>query len=100
MVLGEIGRGVARSHRRCDYAQAENLDAWLRRLIHLFFSNRILPVDASIAEVWGQMYAIRNVPVINGLLAATAKVHNLTLATRNITDVQSLDANRLNPFTG
>jgi predicted nucleic acid-binding protein len=63
-------------------------------------ADRILSVDARVAEVWGQMYAIRNVPVIDGLLAATAIVHNLTLVTRNISHVQGLGADLLCPFTG
>ena len=85
--------------RRSDYAQAENLDTWLRRLPHLF-GNRSLPIDAGVAEIWGQIYAIRNVPVVDGLLGATAKVHNLTLVTRNITDVQDLGISLLNPCNG
>lgn len=45
------------------------------------------------------MYAIRNVPVVDGLLAATAIVHGLTLVTRNVSHVQGLGADVLNPFT-
>jgi len=99
LVLGELRKGIAMSRRRHDYAQAENLEAWLRSLMQLF-SDRILPVDAEIADAWGEMYAIRNVPIVDGLLAATAKVHNLTLVTRNISHVQGLGADLLNPFTG
>ena len=55
---------------------------------------------AAAAEVWGQMYAIHDVPVVDGLLVATAKVHNLTLVTRNITDVQDLGISLLNPCNG
>lgn len=99
LVLGELRKGIAMSRRRQDYIQAENLDAWLRSLIQVF-GNRILPIDAVIADAWGEMYAIRNVPIVDGLLAATAKVHNLTLVTRNISHVQGLGADLLNPFTG
>ena len=98
LVLGELRKGIAMSRRRQDYVQAENLDAWLRSLIHPF-SERILPVDAEIADAWGEMYAIRNVLIVDGLLAATAKVHNLTLVTRNTSQVQGLGVDLLNPFT-
>ena len=43
-----------------------------------------MPIDAEVADLWGQMYHIRNVPVIDGLLAATAKARNLILVTHNI----------------
>ena len=83
------------SRRRQDYAQAENLDVWLRSLIHSF-DHRILPIDAAAADAWGQIYAIPNVPIVDGLLAATAKVHGLTLVTRNLSHVQGLGADLLN----
>lgn len=98
LVIGELRKGIAMSRRRQDYTQAENLDAWLSGLVHLF-DERILPVDAAVADAWGQMYAIRNVPIVDGLLAATAKVHGLTLVTRNLSQVQGLGADLLNPFT-
>ncbi len=44
------------------------------------------------------MNYVRNVPVVDGLLAATAKVHNLTLVTRNIQHMQGLGASLLDPF--
>lgn len=98
LVIGELRKGIAMSRRRQDYTQAENLDAWLRGLVHLF-DERILPVDAAVADAWGQMYTVRNVPIVDGLLAATAKVHALTLVTRNLSHVQGLGADLLNPFT-
>ena len=98
LVLGELRKGIAMSRRRQDYVQAENLDTWLRGLLQLF-GDRILPVDAEIADAWGQMYAIRNVPIVDGLLAATAKVHDLALVTRNLSHVQGLGTDLLDPFT-
>ena len=84
--------------RRQDYRQAEILAVWLETL-RAFFSDRLLPVDSSIADAWGELYAIRNVPIIDGLIAATAKVYNLTLVTRDVADVRGLGADALNPFT-
>ena len=51
-----------------------------------------------VADEWGRMNATRTVSVIDGLLAATAKVHDLTLATRNIVDVKDTGARVVNPF--
>ena len=59
---------------------------------------RALGVDNAVADQWGRMSAIRSVPVIDGLLAATAVANGLTLVTRNETDVAGLGAKVLNPF--
>ena len=98
LVLGELRKGVAIATRRGDFTQAANLESWLDTF-SLQFADRILPVDASVADAWGRMYAIRNVPVVDGLLAASAIVHGLTLVTRNVSHVQGLGADLLNPFT-
>lgn len=57
-----------------------------------------MPIDQVIADEWGRMNAPRTLSVIDGLLAATAKVHDLTLATRNIADVKDTGARVVNPF--
>jgi hypothetical protein len=62
------------------------------------FGPRILGVDRAVAEEWGRIAAIRSVPVIDALLAATAKAHGLVLVTRNTADVDGLGAPVLNPF--
>ena len=59
---------------------------------------RILPVDQAIALEWGRVTAPRTVPPIDGLLAATARVHGLTLVTRNVKDFADLGVSYLNPF--
>ena len=63
------------------------------------FLDRVLLVDTDVADAWGQLYGIRNVPVVDGLLAATAKVHGLTVVTRNVADFQGLGVNLYNPFS-
>jgi hypothetical protein len=59
---------------------------------------RILPVDQAIALEWRRITAPRTVPPIDGLLAATARVHGLTLVTRNVKDFSDLGVSCLNPF--
>jgi len=48
----------------------------------------VLPVDTSVARIWGELSAGRSLPVIDTLIAATAMVHGLTLVTRNTHDVE------------
>ena len=78
--------------------QAVIFEDWLQVVVDRY-SERILPIDADVANVWGVMNAIRPVSAIDGLLAATAKAHGLILVTRNISDVEGLGVELLNPFT-
>ena len=96
LTTGEIRNGVERARRR-DPGKAHMLEQWLDDLQNRF-ADRILAVDTRVADEWGRLSAPRTVPVIDGFLAATAKVHGLTLVTRNIGDVNDLGANLFNPF--
>ena len=96
LVLGDIRRGIERA-RAGEPAKARPLEQWLRA-VSRSFGNRILPVDQRVAEEWGRMRAKRSAPVIDALLAATARVYDLTLATRNTADVAGLGAEVVNPF--
>jgi len=96
LVLGEIRKGVELARHR-DPDKAAALEAWLNDVI-TGFGERVLPVDAAVADEWGRMNATRPVPVIDALLAATAKVSGLTFVTRNVSDVAGLGIDVLNPF--
>ena len=96
LVLGEIRKGVELVRPR-DPGKAEALEAWLADVMS-HFGNRVLPVDTAVAEHWGRMNAVRPVPVIDALLAATAKANGLVLVTHNVADVAGLDVDVLNPF--
>ena len=96
MVLGEIRKGIERA-RRTKPAQARALENWLSTLSR-GFSDRILPIDLAVADEWGRVSAERPVSTVDALLAATAKVHHMMLATRNVSDVADLRAEVLNPF--
>jgi len=97
LVMGEIRKGIALAERR-DRPKAAMLEAWLNA-VDTAFAERILPIDRAVTDEWGRMSARRPVPVIDGLLAATAKVHDMTLVTRNDEDVANLGSKVLNPFT-
>ena len=96
LVLGEIRKGVEQVRPR-DPGRAEALEAWLADVMS-HFGDRVLPVDTAVAEQWGRMNVVRTVPVIDALLAATAKANGLILVTRNAADVAGLDVDVLNPF--
>ena len=59
---------------------------------------RILNVDQAVAEEWGRINVPSPLPAIGGLIAATARVHGLTLATRNTGDVARAGVDSVNPF--
>lgn len=96
LVLGEIRKGVELARPRAA-GKAAALERWLRE-VETAFDGRVLGIDNAVSDQWGRMGAIRPIPVIDGLLAATALVNGLTLVTRNDRDVAGLGATVLNPF--
>ncbi len=96
LVLGEIRKGVEKIRAR-DPAQALAIENWLLA-VDKAFSGRVLAVDRLVADEWGRLDAGRPLPVIDGLLAATARIHRMTLVTRNTADIAGLDISLLNPF--
>lgn len=96
LVVGEIRKGIERLRRR-DTAAAEALDTWLSQVTDAY-AERLLPVTTRIAERWGRMNVPDPLPVIDSLLAATAHVHGLTVATRNVSDYVRTGVRTFNPF--
>lgn len=60
---------------------------------------RVLPIDEPVAEAWAQLGIPDPLPLIDGLLAATAKVHGLIFVTRNIADIAVTGVSLLDPFS-
>jgi toxin FitB len=96
LVLGEIRKGVELARPR-DPDKAAALERWLRQ-VETGFEGRVLGIDNAVSDHWGRMSAIRPIPVIDGLLAATAVTNGLTLVTRNDRDIAGLGVMLLNPF--
>jgi predicted nucleic acid-binding protein len=100
LTLGEIRRGIAvlpQSRRRA------TLEAWLDKELRARFEDRILAIDYEVADRWGLLTAVARsngivLPVIDGLLAATALEHNLTLVTRDTRQIPSMGAAVFNPW--
>ena len=96
VVLAEIRRGIELK-RRSDTKQAESLDRWFAQM-RTRLADRVLPVDEPIAETWAMLSVPDPLPLIDGLLAATAKVHGLTLVTPNVGDIARTGVSVLDPF--
>ena len=95
VTLGEIRQGIEQIRRR-DRLQADQLTRWLEALSR-HYADRVLPVDAATADDWGRLRAIRSVPVVDALIAATARVRGLTLVTRNGQDAEGPDVKVIDP---
>lgn len=96
LVLGEIRKGVELARSR-DPDKASTLERWLGQ-VEDAFGSRVLGIDNAVADLWGRMSAVRPIPVIDSLLAATAAANDLTLVTRNDRDIAGLGVAVLNPF--
>lgn len=96
LVVGELRRGIE-SLRRRDVPSALALEHWLAGITG-GFADRILPVDQAVAEQWGRLNVPDPVPTVDGLLAATAIVHGLTLVSRNTRDVARTGVALLDPM--
>ncbi len=96
LTLGELRKGVA-TRRRLDAATADRLAAWVDE-IESTFADRVLPVDAAAARIWGELSLGRSLPVIDTLIAATAITRGLTLVTRNTRDVAATGVTVLDPW--
>jgi predicted nucleic acid-binding protein len=94
--IGEIRRGIERLRRK-DAAQAGRLEKWLDGLL-LTFDDHIVSIDARIADTWGGLNVPDPLPVLDGLLAATAVARGWTLVTRNVADIPVGRVPVLNPF--
>jgi predicted nucleic acid-binding protein len=100
LTLGEIQKGVAslpQSRRRT------SLESWLNSELQARFASRILPVDLGIADRWGLLAATaknkgRALSTIDGLLAATAIHHSLTIVSRNDSDFTGMQVQVFNPW--
>ena len=98
LTIGEIRQGIERIRRR-DPESAASLDGWLNLVVEAH-RERMLGVDRLVAEEWGRMNAADPLPVVDGLLAATAKVGGHTLATRNARDIERTGVDFVDPFDG
>jgi predicted nucleic acid-binding protein len=96
LTVGELWKGVALK-RRTDKPAGDQLAGWVQG-IETLFANQVLPVDAAVARIWGELCAAKNLPVVDAAIAATALAHGLTLVTRNTKDFALTGVPILNPW--
>ena len=89
ITLGELEKGILKL-RASDMRRSQKLAAWLDK-VEQRFTGRILPLDAAALHVWAQIAAHTELaghplPVMDGLLMATAQCHGLTVVTHNVND--------------
>ena len=100
LTVGEIRKGLAglvQGKRR------SHLETWLAVELPARFAGRILPIDAAVADRWGLIAGEaqrrgKPLPIIDGLLAATALHHNLTVISRDISDFTNAQVQIFNPW--
>jgi predicted nucleic acid-binding protein len=97
LTLGEIRRGVEKLPAG---KRKEMLRAWLEHELPDWFGDRVLPIDAGVADQWGRLQreVLRTLPAIDGLLAATALHHHLRVVTRNVQDFNVPGLETVNPW--
>jgi predicted nucleic acid-binding protein len=102
LTLGELRKGIAKLPSG---DKKHRLAAWVDSALVERFEGRVLPVDIRVASAWGEMSgtcerAGRPLPVIDGLIAATARVHGFTVVTRNSTHFADCDTPTVDPWSG
>jgi len=101
LTIGEIRKGI---NLHPDSGKRAKLEAWLASNVWARFEDRILPVNGAVAERWGLLTAKakteknHKLPVVDGLLAATAQHHDLILVTRNVDDVTPTGVQLFDPW--
>jgi toxin FitB len=100
LTWGEIRKGIASLE---DRTRRELLEKWLNRELAIRFAGRILPIDRAVADRWGQLMGAEQarkqpLPVIDGLLAATALHFDLVLVTRDTKHLETHNVPHLNPW--
>lgn len=97
VTIGEIQAGIALT-REQDEPKALELGAWLELVAT---SYNVLPVDAAAFRMWAKLMHRKSDTVYeDAMIAATAKVHGLTVVTRNVADFKTFGVPLLNPFKG
>lgn len=102
LTIGELHKGISKLP---DSVRKEELRSWVNHDLTIRFSSRLLDVDHEIATNWGMMQGEaerrgEKLPVMDSLIAATARAHNLTVVTRNCRDLERCGVHVCNPWEG
>jgi predicted nucleic acid-binding protein len=95
LTLGELQAGAERT-RRQDRKKAESIEAWIDQLSEAY---EVVPMDASMFREWARLMEGRSDHLLeDAMIAATARVRQLIVITRNVRDFKALSVELLNPF--
>ena len=95
MTIAELQRGVEMT-REQDAGKANEIETWLEQLM---FTGQVLAMDAAVCREWARLMHRRSDALVeDAFIAATARVHRLVVATRNVRDFKTLGVETLNPF--
>jgi toxin FitB len=95
LTLGELQAGAERT-RKHDREKAQDIEAWIDQLSEAY---EVIPMDATMFREWARLMAGRSDDLLEDtMIAATARVRGLTVATRNVRDFKGLAVEVLNPF--
>jgi len=100
LTLGELEKGIA---KLTEAKKRTKLEAWVREDLAARFEGRMLSIDVAVASRWGALSGEAErkgspVPVIDGLIAATAFEHGITVVSRNVADFEACGVACLNPW--
>jgi predicted nucleic acid-binding protein len=95
VTMGELQAGVEKT-RKNDLSKAGEIERWINQISDFY---QVLPMDTRCFREWAQLMSGRsNYLMEDAMIAATARVHNLVVATRNERDFQNLRVDLFNPF--
>jgi toxin FitB len=95
VTIGEIQVGIERTRLR-DAQKADEIETWLELIAHTY---NIVPMDAKAFRVWAKLMHRKSSALYeDAMIAATATVHRLTIATRNVSDFKPFKVPLVNPF--
>jgi predicted nucleic acid-binding protein len=99
--IGEITKGIT---KLSDDFRKETLQHWVHHDLISRFQDRLLPINSDVSQKWGELLGYaelrgQKLPAIDALLAATAFVYELTIVTRNISDLERFSIPILNPWS-
>lgn len=93
----EIKAGVIAARRK-NPEFSNILNQWYEMQVKPAFHKRVIPVDLAVSECCSVFLSQRTRPLADALIAATAHVHSLTLATRNVADFSDMEIDLINPW--